>query len=139
MKKWFFVLITIYMLPARAETLDQFEFRVVTSTINLEDLNTIVGKINSLRIHMRACEMQKEDRRLPSSCYIAARLKHQLLPKEPPTTSAAELDRICINIAQTTNEIKWIRGDELSPTCQKIAKERLRINNYKLSGGTGFE
>jgi hypothetical protein len=116
---------------ARAsDRFEQLELDSIQSAKTRSDLTKRLDLIEQLRRSEGACRWQLEVGRLPYSCYDLKPLTHELGIK--PLVEAARLDLRCEHIARTTNETELKERQKMSPECFKLAKNRIRVNLYKL-------
>lgn len=136
MKNKLIIVLSLLINPFVASaSLDEIEFERIKSINSSEGLVELHQHFEDLKINMRACDIQRAAGRLPSACYRSLKLAEELSVAGELRLNQANIERICIDIADRTIELKNTIDPMVSPRCAARAEIRVRMNRYK----TGHE
>lgn len=115
----------------KAATLDEIEGLVIRKSKTSEALRVGIEKIRELKTHLRACEIQEEERLAPQSCYRALSLAKEIDPEPSIGLSMTEVRRRCREWAEKSSDIEAHNMDHLDAECIEIYRKRVGLNRYK--------
>ncbi len=111
--------------------LEDEEFAQIKLANSSERLLQVYNDFKSLKVNLKACEIQKRERLLPSACYIALNMAKKLEVEGALDYDILKLNRTCLAVAQETTETKNSILPEMSVECAQKAQARASLNQYK--------
>lgn len=134
---WFFYFFYFsFIFPSFAFASSVFETEellILQKSKKLSDLQENLGDLRESREILRACEFEREFKKIPKACFQASRIKSLSQKKKEIYYEVAQ--NLCKEVVQKSSSLenlkKWEKISLLSTQCKDLLKKRLEILIYK--------
>lgn len=134
----FYFWLAFNSLASVPESLTDAQLKLLIETKSAPHLRDAVAARAALEAFLRECELERELRRIPVSCFAENRLRkqHRLISADVHERKVRSYSSLCRQVARTSSNLaelnKALKSPTLSVSCRNAVKRRFDDLEYQV-------